>query len=132
MRIMNANLALSAAQTAGAKQHATYEYTVANEYLKKAREEHGYSAFRAAEVYAEKAIDYAVRAQKKSSAVSSAGQSVVLPEQPAPTSDAQPDSPPADITPVPQRPDDPPPEIVPVPQQPQEPPPEIVPPQDMP
>ena len=43
--IVNANIALSSAETAGAKRSAVYEYTAAKEYLQKAREEYAYSDF---------------------------------------------------------------------------------------
>ena len=65
LRIVDANIALSAAETAGAKSQAVYEYTAATEYLNKAREEHAYSDFAAARRYAEKAYYYALEARKK-------------------------------------------------------------------
>jgi hypothetical protein len=78
--IVNANIALSSAETAGAKRSAVYEYTAAREYLQKAREEYGYSDFWAARMYAEKAEGYAVQARKKAEALATSDQSVVLPE----------------------------------------------------
>ena len=45
VRILKADIALSEAQTAGAEESAVYEYTAAQIYLDKAREEHGYSDF---------------------------------------------------------------------------------------
>src|SRR2546428_565631 len=83
VEIINANIALSAAETAGAKKTAIYEYTAAHEYLQKAREEHGYSDFWAARVYAEKALDYAIKARKRAEASLQSEQPVVMPEQPA-------------------------------------------------
>jgi hypothetical protein len=82
VQIVNANIALSAAETAGAKRTAIYEYTAAREYLQKAREEHGYSDFWASRIYADKALDYAVRARKKAEAASGIEQPAVLPEAP--------------------------------------------------
>ena len=79
VQIINANIAVSAAKTAGAKSTAIYEYTAAREYLQKAREENGYSDFAAARIYADKALDYAVKARKKAEASSKAEQPVVLP-----------------------------------------------------
>ena len=70
VQIVNANIALSAAATAGAKRAAVYEYTAAREYLQKAREENAYSDFWAARIYADKALDYAVRARKKAESTS--------------------------------------------------------------
>ena len=78
--IVNANIALSSAETAGAKRSAVYEYTAAKEYLQKAREEYSYSDFWAARNYAEKAEGYAVSARKKAEAMSTTDQSVILPE----------------------------------------------------
>jgi hypothetical protein len=65
VQIVNANIALSAAATAGAKQDAVYEYTAAQEYLRKAREENAYSDFWAARIYADKALDLALKARKR-------------------------------------------------------------------
>ncbi|MBI3179477.1 MAG: DUF4398 domain-containing protein [Deltaproteobacteria bacterium] len=83
VEIVNANVALSAAETAGAKRTAIYEYTAAREYLQKAREEHGYSDFWASRVYAERALDYALKARKKAEAAAQTEQPVVMPEQPS-------------------------------------------------
>ena len=88
--IVNANIALSAAETAGAKRSAVYEYTAAREYLQKAREEYSYSDFWAARVYAEKAEGYAVQARKKAEALSTTDQSVILPEPTRPTTGDKP------------------------------------------
>ncbi len=82
VEIVNANVALSAAETAGAKRTAIYEYTAAREYLQKAREENGYSDFWASRIYAEKALDYALKARKKAEAAAQTEQPVVMPEQP--------------------------------------------------
>ena len=65
MRIMKADVEISEAVTAGARDHAVYEYTAALEYLKKAREEHAYSDFVGAERFAAKALDYAYQARRK-------------------------------------------------------------------
>ena len=67
--IVNANIALSAAKTAGAEKYSLYEYEAAKSYLKKAREEYGYSEYRAAKSFAAKAVMYAEEARKKSGAV---------------------------------------------------------------
>ncbi len=79
VQIVNANIALSAAQTAGAKKNAPYELTAATEYLEKAREENAYSDFAAARVYADKSVDFAQKARKKAEALSAAEQPAVLP-----------------------------------------------------
>lgn len=54
-----AHSALHAAESAGAEQYALYEYVSASEYLDKAREELGYSDFRAARAYARRALEFA-------------------------------------------------------------------------
>jgi len=79
VQVVKANIAISAAETAGAKTNAIYEYTAALEYLKKAREEAGYSDYSASRIYADKALDYALRARDKAEAVSSVDQPVALP-----------------------------------------------------
>ena len=65
LKIMRADIRLSEAETAGAKTHALYSYASAQEYLKKAREEHAYSEFWTARKYAQKALDYAQEALEK-------------------------------------------------------------------
>ena len=80
VQLINVNIALSAAETAGAKRAAVYEYTAAKEYLQKAREEHAYSDFWASRIYADKALDYAKRARAKAEATAGTDQPLVLPE----------------------------------------------------
>jgi len=65
MRILKADVEISEAVTAGAREHAVYEYTAAIEYLNKAREEHAYSDFLGAELFAAKALDFAYKARRK-------------------------------------------------------------------
>jgi len=79
VQIINANIEISAAETAGALQHAIYEHTAAVEYLQKAREEHGYSDFAASRDYADKSFDFAERARKKAEMVSKMEGPAVLP-----------------------------------------------------
>lgn len=79
VQIVNASIELRAAKTAGAGTHAQYEYIAAQEYLQKAREENAYSDFWAARKYADKALDYAMRARKKAEALSAADRPVALP-----------------------------------------------------
>ncbi len=71
VQIIKANIALSAAKTAGADRHAIFEYTAAKEYLRKSREEHGYSDFAASREYADKALNFAIEARKRASAAGS-------------------------------------------------------------
>lgn len=79
VQIVNANIALSAAETAGAKRTAVYEYTAAREYLQKAREENAYSDFWASRIYADKALDYAVKARERAEAAAGLDQPAILP-----------------------------------------------------
>ena len=80
VQIIKADIELSAAEGAGATQYAIYEHTAAEEYLHKAREEHGYSDFSAAREYADRALDYASKARKRAEQSSQAEQPAVLPE----------------------------------------------------
>jgi len=57
--LIDAQVALEAAKTAQANKLAPYEWTAANLYLHKAREEVGYSEFEQAVAYAAKASKYA-------------------------------------------------------------------------
>tara|TARA_Y100001934_G_scaffold139078_1_gene167817 strand:+ start:154 stop:483 length:330 start_codon:yes stop_codon:yes gene_type:complete len=70
VKILRARVSLSEAQTAGANKEALYEYTAAEEYFKKAREEHAYSEFWTARRYADKAIFYAQQARQKAETAS--------------------------------------------------------------
>lgn len=54
---------LGAAKTAQADKLAPYEWTAANLYLAKSKEEVGYSDFEQAVDYAKKAVDFATRAR---------------------------------------------------------------------
>ncbi|MCB9528772.1 MAG: DUF4398 domain-containing protein [bacterium] len=56
-RVADATVAVEAAQGVDAEQQATFEYVSAVEYLRKAREEEGYSDY-------QNAIDLAVRARE--------------------------------------------------------------------
>ena len=65
VKIIQADIRLSEAETAGAKLNALYEYTIAEEYLKKSREEHAYSEFWTARRYADYAILFGEKARSK-------------------------------------------------------------------
>lgn len=102
VQTIKANVAISSAETAGAQRLAIYEYTAAREYLQKSREEHAYSDFWAARLYADKALDYALKARQKAESAADTEQLIILPEEPAPA--APPPPPPQDapvIVPVP-------------------------------
>jgi hypothetical protein len=65
--IIDAESKLAAADVAEAQQFAPYEYTAADQYLKKAHEEFGYADYGPAIDYAYKAADAAEKAIKKAS-----------------------------------------------------------------
>jgi hypothetical protein len=57
--LLDAEVQIEAARTAGADRYAPYEWTAANLYIRKAREEVGYSDFEAAVDFAQKASKHA-------------------------------------------------------------------------
>jgi hypothetical protein len=59
-----ASAEVAAAKAAGAEKYAPYEYTSAQVYLHKAREEEGYADHQAAIKYGKKAEDMARKAKK--------------------------------------------------------------------
>ncbi len=63
--LSDAERALADAEAADAEALAVYEFTSATEYVDKAREEWGYSDFRAALTYARRARDFARDAQAR-------------------------------------------------------------------
>ncbi|MBQ8035849.1 MAG: DUF4398 domain-containing protein [Proteobacteria bacterium] len=64
-RISDAKDALEKAQAVNAAEKAPYEYTMAQEYLRKADELWGYSQFGYSAEYAKKAIEMANAAEEK-------------------------------------------------------------------
>lgn len=64
-RISDAKDALAKAEAANAAERAPYEYTMAQEYLRKADELWGYSQFGYSSDYAKKAIEMATAAEEK-------------------------------------------------------------------
>ncbi len=64
--INDAEVALSGARTARAYDHAPYEYTTAELYLEKAREERGYAHYGRAIKYGRKSAQSAREAQARS------------------------------------------------------------------
>jgi hypothetical protein len=67
--ILDAEVQIQAARTAGADKYAPFEWTAANLYLAKAREEVGYSDYQAGVDFAVKASRYANEAREKAMAV---------------------------------------------------------------
>jgi hypothetical protein len=64
--IVSAQAELDAARAAQADRYAPYEYTAADQYLAKAREEQGYAEFGAAVDFAYKAKELAKEGKKRS------------------------------------------------------------------
>ena len=62
--LIDADVQLEAARTAQADKLAPYEWTAANLYLHKAREEVGYSDFEQGVAYAQKASKFALAARE--------------------------------------------------------------------
>jgi hypothetical protein len=67
--LLDAEVQIQAARTAGAEKLAPYEWTAANLYLHKAREEVGYSDYQAGVDFAVKASRFANEAREKAMAV---------------------------------------------------------------
>jgi hypothetical protein len=72
--LVDADVEIEAARAAGAATSATYEFTSAEAYLHKAREENGYSQYEAAIDFASKARELAKDARKKALAASNKGE----------------------------------------------------------
>lgn len=68
--LIDADVQIEAARSAGAATAAPYEFTAAEAYLHKAREVAGYSRYDEATAYASKARDIATDAKKKALAAS--------------------------------------------------------------
>jgi len=68
--LIDAEVEIEAARSAGAPTAAPYEFTAAEAYLHKAREVAGYSRYDDATSYASKARDIAIEAKKKAIAAS--------------------------------------------------------------
>ena len=66
--ILDAEVQIQAARTAGAEKEAPYEWTAANLYIHKAREEVAYSDYQAGVNFAVKASKFANEAREKSMA----------------------------------------------------------------
>lgn len=64
--ILDADVQLEAARAADASKYAPYEYTLADAYLHKAREEQGYADYDVCIRFAQKALDNAKKAKDKS------------------------------------------------------------------
>ena len=96
--IAQATVAIEAAEGAQAKTFAVYEYTSATEYLRKAREEEGFSDFQQAIDYAKQAREFAEQA--KVAAMNSEARGLP-PAQPGPKAVMPKAATPKPVTPVP-------------------------------
>ena len=70
--LIDADVEIEGARAAGAATAAPYEFTSAEAYLHKAREQSGYSQYEAAIDFASKARELAKEARKKATAASNA------------------------------------------------------------
>lgn len=87
--IRDAQVRLEAAKIAEAAKLAPFEYTAAESYLAKAKEEQGYSDYEVCIDFAQKAVRYATEAKNKALAVRSDGAPPNAPvAKPAPASTA--------------------------------------------
>jgi hypothetical protein len=88
--VRDATVALEAAKVAGAEKQAPYEFTSAEQYLAKAREEQGYADYQIAVDLAKKALEFAVKAKKLAMAQGKESRDTITPsadprgEPPAP------------------------------------------------
>ncbi|WP_249345149.1 DUF4398 domain-containing protein, partial [Corallococcus exiguus] len=80
--ILDAEVQIQAARTAGAEKEAPYEWTAANLYLQKAREEVGYSDYQAGVDFAVKASRFANEAREKAMSAANSGDSQGRPQNP--------------------------------------------------
>lgn len=72
--LLDAEVQIEAARTAGAEKLSPYEWTSANLYIHKAREEVGYSDFETGVEFAQKASRFANEARTKAMAATSKGE----------------------------------------------------------
>jgi hypothetical protein len=77
--LLDAEVQIEAARTAGADKLAPYEWTSANLYIHKAREEVGYSDFETGVEYAGKASKFANQAKDKAMAAVKSDNGPTLP-----------------------------------------------------
>lgn len=80
--ILDAEVQIQAARTAGAEKLAPFEWTAANLYIAKAREEIGYSDYQAGVDFAVKASRYANEAREKAMAAAGATEPGGRPQTP--------------------------------------------------
>ena len=74
--LLDAEVQIQAARTAGAEKLAPYEWTAANLYIRKAREEVSYSDYQAGVDFAEKASRFANQAREQAMANANADEAL--------------------------------------------------------
>ncbi len=79
--LLNADRALQKAREAGAEEKSAYEYTLASEYLAKAREENTYSEYQISERLAKTSMDFALRALENTSDAEREYDEEIVPEE---------------------------------------------------
>ncbi len=79
--LLNADRALQKARQAGAEEKSAYEYTLASEYLAKAREENTYSEYQISERLAKTSMDFALRALENTSDAEREYDEEIVPEE---------------------------------------------------
>jgi len=77
--LLDAEVQIQAARTAGAEKLAPYEWTAANLYIRKAREEVSYSDYQAGVDFAEKASRFANQAREQAMANANAADEALAP-----------------------------------------------------
>lgn len=82
--IMDGDVQLESARTADAPKLAPYEFTAAEAYLHKAREEQGYSDFEVSIDYGRKAVKFGTEARQKAMAAKAEGALPNVPSLPPP------------------------------------------------
>jgi hypothetical protein len=82
--IMDADVQVESARAADAPKLSPYEYTAAEAYLHKAREEQGYSDFEVSIDYGRKSVKFATEARQKSMAARAEGALPNVPTLPPP------------------------------------------------
>ena len=90
--IMDADVQVESARAADAPKLSPFEYTSAEAYLHKAREEQGYSDFEVSIDYGRKAVKFATEARQKSMAARAEGALPTVPTLPPPPPKVDPKS----------------------------------------
>ncbi len=86
----DASSEVAAAKAAGADRYAPYEWTAANEYLHKAREEEGYADHQAAVHFGTLAVDFAKQARQIALAQAASGTPAPASQPPVDTENENP------------------------------------------